>query len=174
MHCRRGKETSSFDNLCCTRQLCFPSSGGLAQFNHPHQLLRVFIHKMHKLTWLVLLAAEHDSASGPVIFLIHILTACDSLRGCCGGASFPWNGTEHKWCCWQITSSSSTNFMPDKFTLFRKKHPCLIRNISVRSWVWIATSSAEQSWSTRARRMRYLSVVSLIGKGHCHFKWETF
>lgn len=174
MRCRRGKETSSFDNLCCTRQLCFPSSGGLAQFNHPHQLLRVFIHKMHKLTWLVLLAAEHDSASGPVIFLIHILTACDSLRGCCGGASFPWNGMEHKWCCWQITSSSSTNFMPDKFTLFRKKHPCLIRNISVRSWVWIATSSAEQSWSTRARRMRYLSVVSLIGKGHCHFKWETF
>lgn len=105
------RETSSCDNLCCSWWLCFGPSEGLRSLTILIQLLHEFIHKVHKLTWLVQFADELDSLSGLVFFLIHILIPCDSLNGSCSWASSLWNGTEHKWCYGEDISSSWPKFM---------------------------------------------------------------
>lgn len=40
----------------------------LRSLTTPTQLLRVFIHKTRRLIWLLLLAGERNSVSGPVVF----------------------------------------------------------------------------------------------------------
>ena len=69
MSCKTGKEKLPAVITCAAHgDSALAHLEDLHSLTIPIQLLCVFIHTTHKLVWLLLLAGERDSVSGPVIF----------------------------------------------------------------------------------------------------------